>query len=289
MLIVNPASGNGKAIDKLPEIDREFARLGVKADIYISESPKQATEIAHTASRCGYKRIAAMGGDGTVNMVAAGILGTESILGVIPTGLGNDFSKLLNIGKDDESICRTAAFGKVIELDAGVINDRPFFNMLGIGFDAEVAKEANRMKNKLGALTFLSAVLKVWKRFPVFDISLRIDSFEIDCPVMLIAVGIGRSAGGGFLLTPQARADDGKFDVCIIRKTGQLRIFSILRRVMKGAHVRLPEVKVYRCRQLQILSNQALPIHCEGETFNNDNGKLSIKMSTYKLKVAAGV
>lgn len=289
LLVVNPVSGRGKSIDMLPEIDNIFSNIDVKTDIHITENPQQATEIVRIASRCGYKRIAAVGGDGTVNMVAAGLLGTNSILGVIPCGTGNDFFKMLKIDNDLENICRTAAFGDKIDLDVGVINDRPFFNMLGIGFDAEVAKEANKMDSNLGLFTYLSAVFKVWRRFPTFDIKLRIDSYEVDHQVMLVAVGIGRSTGGGFLLTPQALANDGKFDVCVIKKTSRLNIFSILRKVLKGSHVRLPETRVYRCRQLQVSSDKALPIHYEGETFSSSNGRLSIKMSSNKLRVAARV
>jgi len=289
LLIVNPFSGRGKAIDMLSEADRLFSEIGITPDIRITESPEQAMEIAFNASRCGYRRIVAMGGDGTVNMVASGLLGSEAVLAVIPAGTGNDFFKLLKIKTDLETACRTAAFGSTIDLDVGLFNDRPFFNMLGIGFDAEVAVEANKSNNNLGLLTYLLAVYKVWKRFPTFEVRLRIDNYEFSEQVMLVAVGIGRSTGGGFLLTPQAVADDGKFDICIVHKTSRRRIFSILPRIIKGTHIRQPETSVYRCRQLEITSEQPLPIHYEGETLTNNNGRLLVKMSGSKLKVASGV
>jgi len=279
MLIVNPSSGKGKSIDLLPVIDKKFSGMGVKTDIKITENIQQASEIARLASQCGYKRIAAMGGDGTVNMVAAGLLNSNSILAVIPAGIGNGFFKQLKIKDDIDSICQAAAFGKQIELDVGILNDQPFFNMIGIGFDAEVAIEANKANINLGIITYLLAVYKIWKKFPTFDIKLRIDSLEIEEQVMLAAIGIGRSTGGGFFLTPNALPNDGKFDVCIVQKTNRFRIFSILPKIIKGTHIRQPEVKVYRCRQLEIFSEQSLPVHYEGETFINNNGRLSIKMS----------
>ena len=139
MLIVNPASGKGKSIDLLPVIDKKFNEMGVKTDIKITENIQQTYEIANLASQYGYKRIAAVGGDGTINMVAAGMLNSDSILAVIPAGTGNDFFKQLKIKDDIDSICRAAAFGEVIELDVGIQNDHPFINMIGIGFYAEVA------------------------------------------------------------------------------------------------------------------------------------------------------
>lgn len=289
MLIVNPASGKGKSIDLLPVIDKKFNEMGVKTDIKITENIQQTYEIANLASQYGYKRIAAVGGDGTINMVAAGMLNSDSILAVIPAGTGNDFFKQLKIKDDIDSICRAAAFGEVIELDVGILNDHPFINMIGIGFDAEVAIEANKAKTNFGIATYLLAVYKVWKKFPIFDIKLRIDSLEIEEQVMLIAIGIGRSTGGGFILTPNALPNDGKFDVCIVRKTSRAKIFSILPKILKGSHIRQPEVKMYRCRQLDIFSEQPLPVHYEGETFTSNNGRLSIKMSASKLKAASGV
>lgn len=289
MLIVNPVSGGGRSIDLLPEVIGRLAANGVQVDVNISESAAHATEMAYLGSRCGYRRIAAFGGDGTVNMVAAGILGSESSLAVIPAGTGNDFFKLLDISNDLESICRAVASGPERTIDIGLFDNRPFFNMLGIGFDAEVAFEANKANMRLGRLTYFKAVYNVWKKFPVFDLKLRIDSLELNRRVMLVAIGIGRSSGGGFLLTPQAIPNDGKFDVCILEQVSHLKIFSILPRVVRGAHIRMPEIKIYRCRQLEIMSDRPLPIHYEGETMTSTAGRISVKMSTEKLKVVTGV
>ncbi|MCP4580287.1 MAG: diacylglycerol kinase family lipid kinase [candidate division Zixibacteria bacterium] len=289
MLVVNPAGGRGKSIDLLPKLEKQLVKLGLTTDIRITENPGQATKLAAKAAQCGYKRIAAVGGDGTVNMVAAGVYGTDTTLAVIPAGTGNDFFKMLNIESNFEEICQAAAFGEAITLDVGIFNDRPFFNMLGVGFDAQVGIEANKTMRNLGIVTYLKAVYKVLKNYQSHDIKLRIDSLELERDILLVAVGIGRSTGGGFLLTPQAITDDGKFDVCLATSIGKMRIMSLLPKVLKGKHIRAPEVSMYRCKQLEIFSDKPLPVHYEGETFTTTNGKLSIKMSRHKLKVASGV
>jgi len=289
MLIANPASGGGRSLDLLPEVIDHLSALGVQVDAKISENAAHATELAYLGSRCGYRRIAALGGDGTVNMVAAGVLGSAASLAVIPAGTGNDFFKLLEIKNDLDSICRAIAWGPERTIDTGLLDNRPFFNMLGIGFDAEVAFEANKAKLHLGWLTYLKAVYTVWKKYPVFDLKLRIDSLELNSRVMLVAIGIGRSTGGGFLLTPQAIPNDGKFDVCILEQVDRMKIFSILPRVIRGDHIRIPEIKIYRCRQLEIISDRPLPIHYEGETMTSQTGRLSVKMGSEKLKVVTGV
>jgi len=289
MIIVNPAGGGGKSIDLLPEVEKRLFNLKVSPDIRIAENSQQATKLARQASQCGYKRIAAMGGDGTVNMVAAGLIGTDTTMAVIPTGSGNDFFRMLNIKNDLDDICKTVVSGEGSLFDVGLFNNRPFFNMLGIGFDAQVAMEANKKSKNLGLLSYLMAVYRVLKKYQSYDVKLRIDSLELSQEILLIAVGIGRSTGSGFYLTPQASADDGKFDVCVARDTSRRRIITLLPKALKGNHVREPEVTMYRCKQLEIYSQQPLPIHFEGETLTTTNGKLSIKMSRRKLMVASGV
>ena len=289
MLIVNPASGCGKALDILPDVDRIFADLGAGVDIRISENAAHATELARTAAAANYNRVIAMGGDGTINLVASGIVGTGTILGVIPTGKGDDFFRMLHISKDLPTTCRSALFGEPRLFDVGLLNNQPFFNMLGIGFDARVAMEVKSSTQNLGLASYLMAVYKTLKNYPMYNLRLRIDSLDIERTILLVAVGIGRSTGNGFYLTPQAVVDDGKFDVCLAVYTRPLRIMSLLPKALKGKHVRAPEVTMYRCRQLEIFSMQPLPIHYEGETITSDNGKISIKISPDKLKVATGI
>ena len=289
MLLVNPSAGRGKTLDLLPSVDKLLGTLKIKFDIRLSETAAEATRLANSYSRFGFNRIIAMGGDGTVNAVASGILGSESILGVIPAGIGNDFFQVLGIRDNLTDICRAAVFGKPLAVDVGELNGRPFFNMLGIGFDARIAQQANEIKSNLGIFTYLTSIYRALKKQKSYLVKLRIDNLELDEEVTLIAVGIGRLSGHGFALTPSAKLDDGKFDVCIAEKASKLRILQVLPRVLKGHHVREPEVKMYRCRQLEVFSDKILPIHMEGEIINNLNGKLSIKMSLNKLRVATGV
>ena len=289
MVIVNQSAGRGKTLDLLPSVDKILGSLKIKYDIRLPENVAQTTALAESASQYGYNRIVAMGGDGTVNAVASGLLGSEAILGVIPAGIGNDFFRVLGIEDDLTDICRSAVYGKPLTVDVGELNGRPFFNMLGIGFDAKIAQQANEAKNNLGIFTYVASIYKALKKQKAYPVKLRIDNLEIEEDVLLIAVGIGRLSGYGFALTPSAKLDDGKFDVCIAEKVSKLRILQVLPRVLKGHHVREPEVKMYRCRQLEIFSESKLPLHMEGEIINSLDGKLSIKMSLNKLRVATGV
>lgn len=289
MIIVNPSSGGGKSLDILPDIDRIVTDMGAKPDIRISKSPEDATQIALSAAGCSYDRVIVVGGDGSINMVASGIAGSKTVLGIIPAGIGNDFFRMLEIEGDLEYICKIAVKGDPIATDIGKINNKLFFNMAGIGFDSLIDESLKKQKNKLGLAAYLLAVYQHLKKYPCNEIKIRVDSYERDEDALMLAVGIGRSTGSGFRLTPSAKINDGKFDVCLIKYAKPLRITSMLHRIFKGTHVRIPEVEMYRCRQLEIYSSKPLPIQYEGETASDSIGKISIKMSRNKLQVAAGV
>lgn len=289
MLIVNPSSGGGRSLDLLPDIDRMITGLGVKPDIRISQSAEDATQMSKFAVKCGYERVLALGGDGTVNMVASGIAGKDTVLGVIPAGTGNDFFAMLEIDNDLENVVKVAVKGDPITTDVGTIDNKLFFNMVGIGFDALIAKTVSNEPQKFGAVSYLVGVYKNLKDYPSNPIKLRVDSYELDQDALLVAVGIGRRTGKGFQLTPSAKPDDGKFDVCVVKDAKPFRILRLLPKALRGKHVRAPEVEIYRCRQLEIFTEKPLPIHYEGEPSMSTNGKISIKMSRSKLQVAAGV
>ena len=102
----------------------------------------------------------------------------------------------------------------------------------------------------------------------------------------MLTVNIGKTGGGGLPLAPLAEAEDGKFDVCVVESAKKTRIFTMLPRFLKGTHLRLPEVKMFRCRQIEISSSQPLPIHYEGEPWEGKSGRIRIKMDSAKIKVA---
>jgi diacylglycerol kinase (ATP) len=284
LLIVNPLSGDGQAIELLPAVDNFIEQLGITREVRITESAAQAQSLAKTAATLGYNRVIAVGGDGTVNGVASGLIDTNAILGVIPAGRGNDFFRSLEIADDFEQICRIAFTGNAKLIDVGLLNKQPFFNSVGIGFAAEVANEANRLSGR--HLAYLRAIYLAWKNYVGYEISLRIDNLDIKMPAAMVVVNIGKTTGGGFPVTPQALATDGKFDVCVVQKIKRSQFIAFLPKFAKGNHLRLPEIKMYRCRQLEIVSEQILPVHFDGDILHNAEGRLMIKMSRHKLNVA---
>ena len=147
-LIVNPYSNKGHTLTLLPQISGTLQKLGVAFDVVQTEAPGHATELVQQAVAKGYERVVAVGGDGTCNEIANGLLTITSpersaILGVIPSGSGNDWAYILGIPFEIDQACAVLKNGSERMIDVGQVTvdgqPRIFVNSVGLGFDAEVA------------------------------------------------------------------------------------------------------------------------------------------------------
>jgi diacylglycerol kinase (ATP) len=289
-LIANPVAGRGRTLDVLPRVITWAEKQKIGFDFFSTTGPGDAISLAKFCKYKRYERIVLLGGDGTVNEVGSALLDSDIVVGVIPTGSGNDFYRMLGNNGGLESGFRTAFFGKPGLVDVGLINERPFFNSVGIGFDAAVALEAARSTRQLpGIMVYLTAVFRTLPKLKPIDIDLELDKFSTEARATLVCVGNGRSSGGGFLLTPQARIDDGLFDICLIDILPKRKIFTYLPRTLNGTHVRLPGVKIFRSRKIMINSLAKMPVHIDGEVLAEGMEEIEFSMDSRKLKVAMAV
>jgi diacylglycerol kinase (ATP) len=284
-IIVNPASGKGKALGLLPKVVKWCQGQGIEFRLYPTTEPGDGTHQARLAIQAEFERIVVLGGDGTINEVGQALIGTEKVMGVLPGGSGNDFFKMLSKDTNLEQSMKIAFLGLPHEVDAGLANGRPFFNVLGIGFDARVAAEA--VKSRIpGFAGYLWAVFKVWRSYGPLRLEIELDQLKLTHNVTLVSIGNGRTSGGGFYLTPQAKFDDGLFDICIMDYFPKSKIFSVLPRALKGTHVRLDGVRVYRSRRILIRSSEKFPVHIDGEPLPEPLEKLELMMDNRKLKIS---
>jgi len=204
-LIVNPAAGGGAGLRAIPKIQRYLRELGGDFDLQITSGPKEAKAIAHAAVKIGYGVVVAVGGDGTVNEVATPLVGTEVALGVIPTGHGNDFFRTTGRDPDLLACCKALTKGRFRRIDVGSLGDNTFFfNALGVGLNATIARGVSKARLLRGSSLYLYATLKTIPLYHPFQMKVKIDDYELEGRTTLIAVGNGTSTGGGFRLTPFA-------------------------------------------------------------------------------------
>jgi diacylglycerol kinase family enzyme len=173
-------------------------------------------------------------------------------------------------------------------VDVGTINRKPFFNSVGVGFDAEVAEIVRKEENKSGIWAYLSAVFKAWRNLKPIKIEIDLDGVVMRKDITLVCIGNGRSSGGGFYLTPSARIDDGLFDICVINALPKSRIFQYLPRALNGTHIRLDGTAIYRSRKAMVISRKKLPVHVDGEPLEPSPRRIEFRFNEEKILVAMG-
>ena len=199
VFIVNPVAGGGRTKKLIPMIDKKMNEKKMDYRIILTNGPKEATTIAEKCLQEGYNKIVAVGGDGTVNEVALGVLNHgEGILGIVPSGTGNDLARTLNIPQEPEKAVDFLLSGKDKDIDIGIVNDQFFLNIASIGFDSEVAKTNERIKMKFkSGLSYIVSLFITLFKYDFIEAELEIDNFKTTCEILLIAVGNGKYYSGG--------------------------------------------------------------------------------------------
>ena len=299
LLILNPASGHGLGRKLRPRIERALRDAGVACDVLETSAPGDAVGLARDAAARGVGRVVAAGGDGTVHEVANGLLqappaadgATRPALATIPIGTGNDFAKLVGVYKlPPEEAAKRIAAGRVRVFDVGKVVGEYFDNSLGIGFDAEVARQANQATRLSGLAVYVVAVYKSFVSFRAPTLEVSSTAHRETGPMMMLECSIGRSAGGGFYLTPDADPADGLLDVCLIRKVGLGKFLRYVPRVLSGKHTGLKEVAMFRTASLRIRSaDRPLLLHLDGEVRAPDAREIEVALEAGRLRVLVGV
>ncbi len=278
--VMNPAAAKGAAQKTLNEVERLLPGLGITYEVIRTQRTGHATEIARNSES---RIIVAVGGDGTLNEVANGIIGSTKTLGVIPTGSGNDFVKSVGIPRRLQSCLQILKASNVRRVDAGTVRvgkmengsmiyapQRYFVNGVGIGFDASVAERVSEISYLRGTLVYLVAVLQTLRKFKIPEFRISSDGRNTTGRRLLIAAGNGKSAGGGFYLTPEATVDDGRLDVCMIGEVPVLTIIGLIPKVLGGKRLEHKAVSYLRTAQLQVESDDLFKVHADGEVVGSD-------------------
>lgn len=297
LLIVNPVAGRGAGERVIPRVTQLLRAHGVSFDLAQTERPWHAAELARRAVVGGYRTVVAVGGDGTSNEVLNGLMEAreagegEAAMGVLCVGTGNDFAYGVGIPLDLEAGCAALARRHTRWVDVGHARGfRYFGNGIGIGFDAAVNVVASRLRRLRGFLVYLIAVLRTllfYYRAPVTRVEL--DDRILEQPAVMISVMNGRRMGGGFLMTPFSRPDDGFFDLCIGAKMSQLEMLSFVPRFMKGTQVGDPRVTMARSRRVRVTVQEGTQVvHADGETLALGVRKLDLEVIPQRLQVVVG-
>jgi YegS/Rv2252/BmrU family lipid kinase len=293
LFIVNPVSGKGRGKKIIPWLQHALGSAHVHHEILCTTKPGDAFEWTKTSH---HDVVVAVGGDGTINEVAGGLVHSGRLLGVLPAGSGNDLIKSLSIPKEKEQALAAILTGKTRWIDTGVISwrvfreefcrQRVFVNGIGIGFDAAVAATANRLKHLSGTLLYLVSVLRTIRTYrpPEYEVGTAGVSLKSG-QMLLVAVGNGKCAGGGFFLTPLASVDDGLLDICAIEDRGAIGILKLIPGVLRGKHTHYAGVSYHQGREFMVSSGSAFAVHADGEVLGTEISKAIVTVHKRSLAV----
>jgi diacylglycerol kinase (ATP) len=298
--ILNPVAGRGKAYHAIKKIRSSLRELIVNHKISITDAPNHATELAKE-SASDHEVVVAVGGDGTINEVMNGLVGQKKTLGILPLGSGNDFAKAANIPTSIHDAINIILKNKKKNIDIGRINikekfdkdfstqnGRYFINGIGIGFDAKVAFESSNIKFLRGLPLYIVSVIKALSGYQTPNFKLELDYNKFSGNYFLIAIGNGKSAGGGFYLTPDAKLDDNEFDVCYVDDVNLLEIIKFFPSVLKGSHGRYSKVHFQKAKKITVESPETFFVHADGEIVGNNIEKIEVLIIPKELEVIVG-
>ncbi len=287
-LIVNLIAGQGRCKEIFPAVQKELDRNGIDYDLHYTNEPEEATDVARMGIEAGFTHIVAVGGDGTVNEVANGVVGSDAVLAVIPAGTGNDFIHMTGIPSDYRQAVRVLMHGSQRMIDLGRIADgRYFVNGLGIGIDAQVARDVLKMERLRGAPAYLYAAVKEVFRFPAFPVTLKGNGWSEQKSCISLGFANGKYTGGGFKLAPLAEIDDGKIDIAAIGDFPKLERLIRLPQARKGEHLKLSNVSYHQDVSVTVFSDAKLIAHIDGEPYKLPKGEFSVRVEPNALRVLA--
>jgi diacylglycerol kinase (ATP) len=265
-LILNPVADRGRAVGWRGFVSRFLEERGVEAIWHVTRGPGHASRIV--AGLPEGALTVAMGGDGTVHEVAAACIGSDRVLGVLPVGSGNDYVKALGVSVDLGRALEVLVGGRVRVVDVGEVNGIRFNNGLGIGFDAEVAAGVAEAPAYLGGTgRYLWSVGRLLWGFRCHEAALRLGGGEIiEAKTILVAVALGTTYGARFRLAPEARLDDGLFDVVWSEEVNRVEVLRLIPAALAGTLLKHPKVHLARAQEVEVELEEEVPAHVDGET-----------------------
>jgi diacylglycerol kinase (ATP) len=297
-IILNPMADMGnawRAARDLRSITEQHGGIDWSGTVY----PGHAIDLAKQAE--GYDMVIAMGGDGTVHEVMNGLMqipeDRRPILGVVPVGSGNDFGHGIGASTSPAEALNRAIDGEPSTVDLGLMTDEHgrteyFDNTLGIGFGAMVTIRSHQLPLLRGFLMYLTSVIQtiVLDHNPI-KMQIEMDGKKMEESIIYLILCNGPREGGGFLIAPDAKIDDGLLDYAMITNVSRLKMFRIVPEVMKGTHGRFKEVSLGKCKKFTLTADRPLYIHADGEIFSGpgtDIRQVSFEILPNALKLVRG-
>lgn len=262
--IINPISGS---INK-NKVEQLICEL-IDPDKFIftityTQYPGHAIELSQQYATIGYYAVVAVGGDGTINEVAKGLLGSKTALGIIPCGSGNGFAKCLKISTNLKQTIRLLNNARVISIDYGMANNIPFFSILGIGFDAVVAKEFSSTNR--GLMGYLQTICKVFVRYRPERYQIVGDTIDLSVNAFLIDISNSGQWGNNAYVASKATLYDGWLDLVVVERIPIYNVLGFALSLFTKNIDKMSNVKTFRVKNVTLRCENDIVAHLDGDS-----------------------
>jgi diacylglycerol kinase (ATP) len=252
-LLTNPTSGKGRGGRISATVAARLRDAGIAVRELVGRDADEALDLARATVVEGVETLAVVGGDGMVHLAVQALAGSQTRLGLVPAGTGNDVARYLDLPRKDVLAATDVLIGgKERTIDLARVGARHFVTVLAAGFDAKVNERANQMTWPRGQMRDNLATIAELRTFEPIPYVVELDGEEHRFEAMMVAVGNGPSFGGGLRITEGALLDDGLLDVVAILPMSKTALVRTYPKLFKGTHVHHPEYRHYPARTVTI-------------------------------------
>jgi YegS/Rv2252/BmrU family lipid kinase len=286
-LLANPSAADGRSLKCLDIVRATLDARGVEYQMATPSGRDAARQVAREAAQRG-DTVAAVGGDGTIGLIAGALRGTPGRLAVIPAGRGNDFARVMKIPTDPAEAATLALDGEERAVDVGDVDGETFVCIASLGFDSDANRIANEARLVKGNLVYLYAALRALAGWKHANFHVVIDGEAHDVRGWSVAVANSKAYGGGMYIAPQAKLDDGQLDVVMGSESSKWTFLRDLRKVFDGSHSELPYLHMFRGRTVEISTDRPFDIYADGDPIGTTPATVSVSPRSLNVLVPAG-
>ncbi len=283
-IIVNPLAGGIKKMTKnISLVEERLTNLNVDYKFYKTEKPKHATELTKQAISDGATTVVAMGGDGTLSEVINGLYDFDKItFGLIPCGTGNDFATHLNLPLDPLKALDVILNVPATYVDYMQLQGVRGINIVGMGIDVEILKLYSKLKKKT-KMGYYNCLLRTLFSYKCKEFDTIIEDERTNQTAFIACVANGSMFGGGIVMSPEAKSDDGKLDFVCVDEIKGLKILPALLKLNAGKVLQLKQTKFRQVERISVESNYPITVNVDGELYDDIPFDVQIVSNVLKM------
>ena len=283
-LLVNPTSGGGAAPAAAVPVARILRDSGARVEVTYSPGPVACAELAREAVGRG-DVVVAVGGDGMLSSVAGAVVEAGGVLGIVPSGRGNDFARMLGLGTDPERVAHTLLEGEAIEVDVIDAGRRVVLGSVYAGVDSLASEIVDRAHRLPASVQYPYAAVRSVMQFSPTRFTIDVDGEVLTEDAYTVVVANSAYYGAGMRIAPDASMTDGLLDIVVIRAASKLRLIRSMPKLYDGTHVELDDVLVLRGTEVRVSSANPVTAYGDGERLAPLPGRATVRPAALQVLV----